>query len=81
MKAKTAREVARLSRKVMLQNAPVRKPGFQYRCWGLVRIPAQNRNPYPVFDSCTKDAREGHLTCWHHRKWDDAARNARKDES
>jgi hypothetical protein len=46
-------------------------------CWGKKRVGRHNALGFamfgPLFQSCSKQAREGRLTCWAHRHLEDKA--------
>lgn len=50
--------------------APVAVDQTPNRCWGLTK----GTNGISKHCKCDRRARPGRLTCWHHRRWEAAAR-------
>lgn len=56
----------------------VEKPSGFRQCWALKRIYIGQKTIGGTFVSCSKFHREGNLTCWHHRNWEEKAQDLKR---
>ena len=61
----------------------VTNPGPGYKCWVEKRIyTGSMMSRYAgTYARCEKDPRQGHLTCWWHRKFEDEAQRLKTTDS
>lgn len=45
-----------------------------FGCWVEIRVPSTNRSFAKTYVRCSKSVHDGKLTCAHHAKWENEAR-------